>query len=88
MTELDKYRDEMAEDAAQFCSCKGVVCHDCKPIIIKAFVEGFDASTKYHEEKYRKLVEALEWYGYASPLLGYDGGKVARHNLSELKEME
>ena len=32
--------------------------------------DGFDASTKYHEEKYRKLVEAIKNY-----IDGYGDGR-------------
>jgi hypothetical protein len=44
---IDQIRDEMAEEYADEYS---ELCCDI------AFKSGFDASTKYHEEKYRKLV--------------------------------
>ncbi len=51
---IDQVRDEMAEKYYLSLPVGGL------GLAKISFMEGFDASTKYHEEKYRKLVEAMK----------------------------
>jgi len=40
---MTKSIEEQALDAAQFCKCRGSVCHGCEPIIKDSFIKGAKA---------------------------------------------
>ena len=40
---MTKSIEEQALDAAQFCKCRGSVCHGCEPIIKDTFIKGAKA---------------------------------------------
>lgn len=60
---LEKLRDELALDEAQFCHCSGGACSGCEKSTIKIFKQGFDKGAeemaKIKDAQIEKLVEAL-----------------------------
>lgn len=53
-------RDALIEDEAQWCQCKGNICHNCEPIIRHNFAIGFDAGYALAMGEDKVLVECLE----------------------------
>lgn len=53
--EMKQKMDELAEDAAQFCTCTGIVCHGCEKANKSNFSKGFDACYKLMEAENAEL---------------------------------
>ena len=61
--EIKAKRDALIEDEAQWCQCKGNICHNCEPIIRHNFAIGFDAGFALAMEEAMSLVECLKVVG-------------------------
>ncbi len=61
---IAQFRDEMAEKEYPVCYIRDADVNFQGRL---GFKDGFDASTKYHEEKYRKLVGIYEMIKAAMP---------------------
>ena len=90
--EIKAKRDALIEDEAQWCQCKGNICHNCEPIIRHNFAIGFDAgyalAMEECEEKIKDLekriilLDLLEEFGVDN----WDGFGLAQKALKEFQE--
>lgn len=65
--QMTKSIEQQALDAAQFCKCRGSVCHGCGPIIKDSFILGAEARDEQWQAVVNELREALKFYGSDSP---------------------
>lgn len=76
--EMEKKRDELAEDCATFCRCSGPTCSGCEESTKKLIKTGWDACAEEYEdleEKLNKAIEALEFYA-SGWTMGFHAGEL------------
>lgn len=89
---MNKSIEQQALDAAQFCKCRGSVCHGCGPIIKDSFING----AKSRDAEWLKVVNELRSIILSQPrytdnnqmeVVERDSFKIAMNRLAKADQM-